>query len=69
MDKLKKLVGKEVKIWPGNYDKKRGIILEVSSAGVLFEITFYYARDGNTEYVVGKQHFIAFSAGLQFEVV
>tara|TARA_R110000868_G_scaffold290470_1_gene550669 strand:- start:1351 stop:1557 length:207 start_codon:yes stop_codon:yes gene_type:complete len=50
------LVGKEVQIYPGDSDKKKGILLEVSEHGFLFKITFYSGSGKN--YEVGKLHFI-----------
>jgi|688.fasta_scaffold915386_1 hypothetical protein len=53
---LQVLVGKEVQIYPGDSNKKRGILLEISEQGYLFKITYYSGTDRN--YEVGKLHFI-----------
>ena len=54
---LQSLVGKEVHIYPGDSQKKRGILLEISEQGFLFKITFYSGKDA--DYEVGKLHFIS----------
>lgn len=61
------LVGREVAIFPGDTYKKQGIILEVYEHGILFEITSYTGSDN--VYIVGKQHYLAFSARLTFRVI
>jgi len=40
MTNIQDLVGKEVKIYPKDSYKKRGILLSVDSNGYTFEITF-----------------------------
>ena len=60
----KELIGKEVKIYPGDSNKKRGIILDIDDKGVLFQITYYSNNDG--QYQVGKKHYISFEARLTF---
>ena len=64
---MEHLIGKEVQIYPGDSNKKRGIVLEVYPHGVLFEITYYSSVDG--QYVVGKQHYISFAANLSFREI
>lgn len=65
---MEHLIGKEVQIYPGDGNKKRGIIVEIiPGAGILFDITYYSSGDG--QYVVGKQYFISFSANLSFREI
>lgn len=56
-------VGKEVKIYPGDSESKFGIVKAVNEHGVMFEIT---QGDRSGQYQVGKLHYIAFSARLNF---
>lgn len=63
-DHMKKLIGKEVWIYPGDHNKKRGIILAMNENGLLFKITYYNGND--EQYQVGKLHWISFSARLTF---
>jgi hypothetical protein len=65
MNELKKFVGKEVKIYPGDTRKKRGILLEINEYGFVFEITFSQCAS----YIVGKRRFISFNSNLKFEEV
>lgn len=65
MSKLQALVGKAVYIFPSDTRKKKGIILEMIDAGVLFEII----QSDCPNYVVKTQHFIAYAAGLKFATV
>lgn len=67
IEKLEELVGKEVRIYPGDTYEKRGIILDITPFGILFRIT-YYCSGGNA-YTVGKEHFISYSKNLDFEVI
>jgi hypothetical protein len=60
----KELIGKEVKIYPGDSNKKRGVILDIDDKGVLFQITYYNGSDG--QYQVGKKYYISFEARLTF---
>ena len=64
---MEHLIGKEVQIYPGDANKKRGNILKVYDHGILFEITYYSGTDG--QWVVGKQHYVAFSARLSFREI
>jgi hypothetical protein len=63
---MKELIGKEVRIYPGDTHAKYGKILEITDNGVLFLIT--RVEKGAT-YTVGKKRFIAFSSNLNFEEV
>lgn len=65
--KITDLIGKEVRIYPGDTYKKTGVIQEVTDSGILFEITSYNGTDG--QFAVGSLHFIAFSAKLSFQVI
>jgi|TARA_R110000822_G_scaffold67162_1_gene163754 hypothetical protein len=56
MKYLKELVGKKVQIYPGDSNKKEGILLEINEMGYVFKITFYSGTDN--QYQVGKIHFI-----------
>lgn len=58
------LIGKEVNIYPGDSNKKRGVILDIDDNGVLFQITYYSGSDG--QYQVGKKYYISFEARLTF---
>jgi len=64
--KLKELVNREVKIYPGDTYYKYGIIEEVNDNGVLFKITSAHPKSSYTE---GKYVFISFSSKLTFEVL
>ena len=64
---LQSLVGKEVQIYPGDSNKKRGVLLEASAQGFLFKITYYSGND--KEYEVGKLHFISISKSLSFKEI
>lgn len=64
---MEHLIGKEVQIYPGDTNKKRGIILEIHEHGILFETTYYSGTDG--QWVVGKQHYISFAARLTFREI
>ncbi len=61
---MNSMIGKEVVIYPGDTYVKRGIIEEITNAGVLFKITV--APKYSEQYVVGALHFISFSAKLTF---
>lgn len=50
--------GKEVVIFPGDTERKQGIVHTVSDSGVVFEITRYRGR--NDTWVEGKLHFVSF---------
>jgi hypothetical protein len=39
MKYLKELVGKKVQIYPGDSNKKEGILLEINEMGYVFKIT------------------------------
>lgn len=58
-------LGKEVQIYPGDTYKKKGIVRDINSAGVVFEITMTEANN----YTVGKLHFISWAANLTFRLV
>jgi hypothetical protein len=58
-------LGKEVQIYPGDTNKKKGIVRDINQAGVVFEITMSEARN----YTVGKLHFISWAANLSFKLV
>jgi hypothetical protein len=58
------LIGKEVRIYPGDTYKKQGVILDINDHGVLFRITYYAGSDH--QYRIGKKHFISYSASLIF---
>lgn len=58
-------LGKEVQIYPGDTDSKFGVVESVDDGGVTFRITRSMSRD----YVVGKLHFIAYSARLSMREV
>ena len=64
---LQSLVGKEVQIYPGDSQKKKGILLEISEQGFLFKITFYSGND--SQYGVGKLHFISKNNLLSFKEI
>lgn len=49
-------IGKEVKIYPGDTYKKRGILTEINEYGFLFKITY---ADDNAYYKVGESVFIS----------
>jgi hypothetical protein len=63
MSLLKSFVGKEVNICPADTRKKRGIILEISNAGIFFNITYAEFSSG---YQVGDIHFVSFGSNLSF---
>jgi hypothetical protein len=65
MNELKKLVGQEVKIYPGDTRKKRGTLLEINEYGMVFEITYSECKS----YVVGKRRFISHSNKLTIEEI
>ena len=67
MAKITDLIGKEVKIYPGDSYKKTGIIEEMNDCGVLFRITSYSGDDGN--YEVGQLRFISYSSNLNFQTI
>lgn len=52
---FEKFVGREVKIYPGDTHKKRGILEKVDEYGFTFKIT--YAED-RSDYRVGETVFI-----------
>ena len=58
-------MGKEVQIYPGDTYKKKGIVRDINNAGVVFEIT----ASEQSQYTVGKLHFISWSANLCFKLV
>lgn len=58
-------LGKEVQIYPGDTNKKKGIVRDINTAGVVFEITMTEASN----YTVGKLHFISWAANLTFKLV
>lgn len=65
---LGKLINKEVLIYPGDTQRKYGIIREVCDNGILFEIT----KAGSGEYGPyrsGSFHFISYSANLSFRTL
>ena len=69
---MENMIGKEVVIYPGDTYQKRGIIEEITEAGVLFKITAapeYVNYKKCNQYVVGTLHFISFSAKLTFREV
>lgn len=59
-------LGKEVQIYPGDTYTKKGIVRDISDAGVVFEIT---QGDRSEGYIVGKLHFISWSGRLCFRLV
>jgi hypothetical protein len=61
------LLGKEVQIYPGDTNGKRGIIQDITPAGILFLITAYNGND--QKYIPGNLHFIAYSNNLHFREV
>ena len=61
---LKDMIGKEVFIYPDQRYKKKGIIKDITNAGVLFLIT--ECHEYSTTYIVGALHFISFSDKLSF---
>lgn len=64
---MEEFIGKEVIIYPGDTQKKQGIVKSVSFNGVTFMITKYDKNDG--QYVVGKLTFISYSARLTFREI
>jgi hypothetical protein len=60
LSKVSDFIGKEVIIYPGDTNKKMGIVLDITDAGVMFKIT------KGLEYGVGDIVFISFSARLSF---
>lgn len=62
---MKELIGKEVRIYPGDTRSKQGIIVEMNADGVLFKIT----ESDCSDYSVGKLHFISYAARLNFEEI
>lgn len=66
MSHLRNMIGKEVLIYPGDTYYKKGIIEQITNFGVLFTIT---EASKQSEYVVGKKHFIPFSAKLSFREI
>jgi len=64
---MKSFLNKEVLIYPGDSYKKTGIVREVTSKGVVFEITAYNGTDD--KYEKGLLHFIAYSANLSFRLL
>ena len=66
MSHLSKMIGKEVLIYPGDTYYKKGIIEQITNFGVLFTIT---EASKQSNYIVGKKHFIPFSAKLTFREV
>ncbi len=66
---IESLIGKEVYIYPGDNHKKKGIIVDMNSNGVLFKITSNDDMSTWKAYEVGKLYFIAYSAGLSFREV
>ena len=67
MSHLRNMIGKEVLIYPGDTYYKKGIIEQITNFGVLFTIT--EASKQSSDYVVGKKHFIPFSAKLSFREI
>ena len=65
--KLSDLIGKEVFIYPDHKYKKKGIVKDITDAGVLFLIT--ESHKYSTTYVKGTLHFISFSDKLSFSEV
>jgi hypothetical protein len=59
---LADLVGKEVRIYPGDTRAKTGVIESITEQGVLFTIKTSQCPS----YKVGTLHFIAFSGRLDF---
>lgn len=59
---LKDLIGQEVRIYPGDTNKKQGIVENVEEYGVLFKIT----KSSCPSYKVGTLHFISFASGVSF---
>ena len=57
-------IGKEVQIYPGDTYEKFGKIVGMNDAGVTFLIT--QARDGDREWIEGKDKFVSYSAKLSF---
>ncbi len=66
MSHLRNMIGKEVLIYPGDTYNKKGIIEQITNFGVLFTIT---EASKQSDYVVGKKHFIPFSAKLSFREI
>ena len=69
MAKMEDLIGKEVYIFPGDTNKKKGIIVDMNANGVLFKITSTEEQSTFKTYEVGKLCFIAYSAKLSFREV
>lgn len=59
------LLGKEVLIRPESGTYQAGIVREVLSTGIVFEITRGVIKDG---YMIGNLHFMSYSSGLTFSV-
>tara|TARA_B100000427_G_scaffold271758_1_gene238845 strand:+ start:58 stop:276 length:219 start_codon:yes stop_codon:yes gene_type:complete len=67
MSSLNQMIGKEVFIYPEHRCKKKGIVKDITDAGVLFLIT--ESHKYSTTYIVGALHFISFSDKLTFREV
>lgn len=62
IESMKDLIGKEVKIYPGDTYLKWGVILDMNEHGVLFRISKSYCDT----FKVGSIRFISYSARLTF---
>ena len=60
-------LNKEVQIYPGDTYSKFGIVREINSHGVVFEIT--RAEHGASQYRPGDLFFISYSNNLTFKLV
>lgn len=60
-------LGKNVRIYPDDTNSKTGEVVDVNDHGVTFKITTYNGSD--ERYVVGKLHYIAFSARLSMSEI
>lgn len=64
--KIKNLIGRKVKLYPGDTYDKFALVTDINEQGFLFEIT--ESKD-NLSYPVGSFMFIGFGSNLRFIVV
>jgi hypothetical protein len=62
---LNNMLGKEVKLYPGDTDKQKGILKEANAHGFLFEIT---ESSNTSRFKPGELHFISKGSPLSFSM-
>lgn len=58
-------VGKKIRLYPGDYKAKYGIIRSVDDLGFIVEIT----ESSCSSYKVGQRYFISHSSNFRFEFI